>query len=214
MGCSISTVSSQLARRCGCESNYVLGVSWGGKMAAAMHADDARGIAGLILVTPGLFPIIDVSPAEKFRIGWSMVANPARQYDIPLNDPELFTADPEWIEFLRRDELQLHQASAGFFLASRRMDKVARKLFAADAVPLHLMLATDERIIDNEKTRAFIRETNWPHRAITTYRASRHTLEFGPARDRYLDDLRRWAGDPIGYADHTLVRQHAPEISP
>jgi alpha-beta hydrolase superfamily lysophospholipase len=204
-----------LAQRSRCRANFVLGVSWGGKMAAAMHAAGIGPIAGLILVTPGLFPIIDVSAAEKFRIGWSMIANPARHYDIPLNEPELFTADPQWIEYLRRDELQLHQATAGFFLASRRMDKVAAKLPEAEAVPVHLMLATDERIIDNDQTRAFIRHMNWSwaHRTITTYQNSRHTLEFGPDCDRYLQDLVQWAADPAGWADHLLVRQQTKETS-
>ncbi len=191
----------ELARRSGSECNHVLGVSWGGKMAAAMHADDARGIAGLILVTPGLFPIIDASPAEKFRIGWSMVANPERSYDIPLNDPELFTSVPEWIDYLRDDPLQLHQATAGFFLASRRMDKVVRPLAQAQPVPLHLMLAADERIIDNEKTRAFVRELHWPTSVITTYQDSRHTLEFDPDRDAFLDDLIAWHDDPDAYVE-------------
>lgn len=191
----------ELTRRCGCRSNYLLGVSWGGKLAAAMHATDAAGIAGLILVTPGLFPIIDVSAAEKFRIGWSMVANPSRSYDIPLNDPELFTSVPEWIEFLRHDELQLHQATAGFFLASRRMDKAARKLPQARSVPLHLLLAADERIIDNETTRDFVRRLQWPTRTITTYQNSRHTLEFDPDAENYLDDLVRWLDHPRRYPD-------------
>ena len=190
----------ELARRCGRPSNHVLGVSWGGKMAAAMHADDADGIAGLVLVTPGLFPIINVSAAEKFRIGWSMVANPERHYDIPLNDPELFTSSPRWKEYLRRDELQLHRATAGFFLASRRMDKVARRLPEAKAVPLHLMLAADEAIIDNDKTRDFVRQMHWPVRVITTYANSRHTLEFDPDAEHYLDDLIHWLVDPAAYA--------------
>ncbi|MCH7813550.1 MAG: alpha/beta fold hydrolase [Planctomycetes bacterium] len=190
----------ELVRRSGSQRNHVLGVSWGGKMAAAMHADDASGIAGLILVTPGLFPIIDVSPAEKFRIGWSMVANPERSYDIPLNDPELFTSVPEWIQYLRDDPLQLHQATAGFFLASRRMDRVVRRLPQARPVPLHLMLAADERIIENDQTVDFVRQMRWPARAITTYQNSRHTLEFDPDGDRYLEDLVRWLDDPTGYA--------------
>jgi len=191
----------ELTRRSGCASNYVLGISWGGKLAAALHADDPRGIAGLILVTPGLFPIVDVSAAEKFRIGWSMVANPSRSYDIPLNDPELFTSVPRWIEFLRNDELQLHQATAGFFLASRRMDKVARRLAEARPVPLHLMLAADERIIDNAGTREFVRNLPWPARTITTYENSRHTLEFDPDADAYLEDLVRWIRQPAGHSE-------------
>ncbi len=186
----------ELVRWCGCRPVHVMGVSWGGKLAAAVHAADSEGIASLLLVTPGLFPIIDVSAAEKFRIGWSMVTNPQRSYDIPLNDPELFTSVPHWLDFLRQDPLQLHQATAGFFLASRRMDKVARKLPKAAPVPLHLMLAADEHIIDNAATRDFIRQLHWPTRRITTYDNSRHTLEFDPDREHYLDDLVAWANDP------------------
>lgn len=187
---------TELASRSGCTSNYVLGVSWGGKLAAALHAEDSTGISGLILITPGLFPVVDVSAAEKFRIGWSMVANPQRHYDIPLNDPELFTSVPKWIEFLRTDPLQIHQATAGFFLASRRMDKVARKLDRAAAVPLHLMLAADERIIDNAQTEDFVRRLGWPQRTITTYLNSRHTLEFDPDCEHFLDDLVAWTRNP------------------
>jgi alpha-beta hydrolase superfamily lysophospholipase len=188
-----------LLQRYACPSGYVLGMSWGGKLAAAMHVDNPRNIAGLVLITPGLFPIIDVSPAEKFRIGWSMVSNPTKHYDIPLNNPELFTRTPEWMEYLRTDELQLHQATAGFFLASRRLDKIFKRLASAPPVPLHLMLASDEKIIDNGQTIDFIRGIPWPHRVITQYERSRHTLEFDPDRDVFLEDLVRWLNDPTHY---------------
>ena len=46
--------------------------------------------------------------------------------------------------------------------------------------------------MDNEATRHFVREMHWPHRLITTYERSRHTLEMGPDRERYLRDLVRW----------------------
>ena len=189
-----------LSERCGHEQIHILGISWGGKLAAAMHAHDSGRTSSLTLITPGIFPIIDVSASEKFRIGWSMVSNPERHFDIPLNDPRLFTADRKWIEYLEKDELQIHQATAGFFLASRRMDKLVRRLPEATSVPLHLMLAGDERIVDNEATRNFVREMSWPHRAITTYDRSRHTLEMGPDRDGYIEDLIRWLSDPEGVA--------------
>ena len=129
-----------------------------------------------------------------------MVAAPDRLYDIPLNDPELFTSVPERIEYLRQDPYQIHQATAGFYLASRRMDKISLKLGKAPPVPTLLMLAADEHIIDNQKTGAFIRELNWANTAITTYRRSRHALEFDPDREAYLDDLCLWIRAPIAFA--------------
>lgn len=185
-----------LARRCGHEHVHLLGVSWGGKLVAAMHAEDPHRTRSLTLVTPGLFPVIDVSGSEKLRIGWSMMSNPQRHFDIPLNDPTMFTADPQWIAFLEQDRLQLRQATAGFFLTSRRLDRLARRVTEARPVPLHVMLAGEERIVNNAATRSFVRELHWPHRLITTYERSRHTLEMGPDRTQYIDDLVRWLSNP------------------
>jgi len=184
---------------------HLIGVSWGGKLVAALHATDASLAASLSLVAPGMFPIIDVSAAEKFKIGFSMISSPEKHFDIPLNDPGLFTGDPRWIQFLRDDPLQIHQATAGFFLASRRMDRVVTRLPEATPVPLHLMLADQERIIDNQRTCQFVRKMLWPDRHITTYVNSRHTFEFGPDRDQFISDLIRWVHDPKSFAAMTAA---------
>ncbi len=194
------TCADVLQEKTGFDQHHLVGISWGGKLVAAVHATKAERTASLTLVTPGLFPIVGVSKAEMFRIGMSMVAAPERLYDIPLNDPELFTSVPDRIEYLRQDPYQIHQATAGFYLASRRMDKIVGKLDKASPVPIHLVLAEDEHIIDNEKTRTFIRDLNWPATAITTYRNSRHTLEFDPDREAYLEDLCAWMSDPVAFA--------------
>jgi len=183
------TCSALLAHETGRSSHHLVGVSWGGKLVAAVHATQPDLAESLTLVTPGLFPLVGVSKTEMFKIGLSMVGAPHRLYDIPLNDPTLFTSDPEMIQFLVNDELQIHQATAGFFLASRRMDKVVAKLNAARQVPLHLMLAADEHIIDNDKSAEFVRNMGWATTTITTYQNSRHTLEFEPDSDAFLSDL-------------------------
>ncbi len=171
---------------------HLVGISWGGKLVAATHIARPESTASICMITPGLFPLVGVSKAEMFRIGMSMLHNPDKLYDIPLNDPALFTSDPEWLEFLKNDPLQIHQATAGFYLASRRMDKIVNKLHHAPPVPLHLMLAADERIIDNDKTTEFVRKLNWPDIRFSNYPNSRHTLEFDPDREQFFTDLVDW----------------------
>ncbi len=185
-----------LTRETGRRTHHLVGVSWGGKLVAAVHVTQPDLAESLTMVTPGLFPLVGVSKAEMFKIGLSMVGAPHRLYDIPLNDPTLFTADPEMIRFLVDDELQIHQATAGFFLASRRMDKVVAKLNTARQVPLHLMLAADEHIIDNDKSAEFVRNLGWTTTLITTYQNSRHTLEFEPDKEAFLNDLVKWVSEP------------------
>ena len=178
---------------------HIIGVSWGGKLAAAMHAARPDITSSLVLIAPGLFPIVDVSAADKFRIGLSMISNPRRTYDIPLNDPELFTDQPDKIRFLREDRLQLHQATAGFFLASRRMDRMWVKMRQSAAVPLLVFLAGAERIIDNDATRRFVRELHWPCRHVTLFERARHTIEFSADRDEFISELIRWLRNPADY---------------
>lgn len=184
----------ELFRRSGYDEYHMVGVSWGGKLAAASHVTDARGVLSLSLVTPGLFPRVTASDAQKAEIGLAMLYEPRRLFDIPLNDPKLFTASPRWQEFFRNDAATLRRCTAGFYLASRRMDKIAADLPNAPPTFLHLFLAGDEHIIDNEKTGGFIRSLGWANSRISVYPRARHSLEFETEAEEYFDALVSWIG--------------------
>ncbi len=188
----------ELLRRSRCDAYHLVGVSWGGKLVVATYVDEPGGVMSLSLVTPGLFPKIGVSRPEMAKIGFAMLYEPRRLFDIPLNDPELFTTVPRWQEFFRSDGPTLRQCTASFYLASRRMDKITARLPSAPPVPIHLFVAEDERIIDNEATVDFIRGLDWPHTRITAYKTARHSLEFEGIPSRYFQDLR------------TFITEHTP----
>lgn len=179
----------ELRRRCGREDHHVIGVSWGGRLAVVAYATDPAGVKSLSLVTPGLFPMVGVSGQQKAKIGFAMIYEPAKLFDIPLNDADLFTKAPKWREFFNTDELTLRQCTASFYLASRRMDKIVATFPKAPPVPVHLFVASDERIIDNEATVNFVRELHWPGARITTYPTARHSLEFEGDPEVYFRDL-------------------------
>ncbi len=185
----------EIHRRVGVEQVHLLGVSWGGKLALAVFEAAAHRVRSLSLVTPGLFPRVDLSLADKLRIAWAAMTNPYKTFEIPLNEPELFTANPERIGFIAEDPLRLRRATAAFFVASRRLDRAARRVARrAPAVPLRVFLAEHDAIIDNERTRRFIRDLDWPDRSITEYRGAHHTLEFEPDNATFLHDLGGWLG--------------------
>ena len=54
---------------------------------------------------------------------------------------------------------------------------------------LNVYLADTDRIIDNERTKAWTRALPWPERAITQYEGTHHTLEFEPDPTPYFRDL-------------------------
>jgi len=185
----------ELLRRSGCDEYHMVGVSWGGKLAAASHVTDAQGVLSLSLVTPGLFPRVTVSDAEKAEIGLAMLYEPRRLFNIPLNDPKLFTASPRWQEFFRNDSGTLRQCTSGFYLASRRMDRIVANLPNAPPTSLHLVLAGDEQIIDNDKTSGFIHSLGWTHSKISVYPRARHSLEFETEAEEYFDALISFISD-------------------
>jgi len=183
------TARGELLRRSGCESCHVVGVSWGGKLVVATYVRDPTNVRSLSLVTPGLFPKVGVSKKEMARIGFAMLYEPQKHFDIPLNDAALFTSNADWKSFIDRDERTLRQCTAGFYLASRRMDRIVAQLPKSPRVAIHLFVAADERIVDNGKTTRFIRDLHWPGTRITTYENARHSLEFENDPTAYFSDL-------------------------
>lgn len=184
----------ELFRQSGFDHYHLLGVSWGGKLCVAAYANEPMGICSMTLVTPGLFPKVGVSRSEMAKIGFAMLYEPRRLFSIPLNDPEMFTRTAQFQEFFHRDEPTLRECSAGFYLASRRMDRMIARLPQAKPLRIHLFVAGDERIIDNEKMLAFFRGLNWPDIKITTYPDARHSLEFENEREDYFGELVRFIG--------------------
>jgi acylglycerol lipase len=181
-----------LHTRMGADHFHVVGVSWGGKLALALYRQEPARIRGLSLVAPGLFPRVDLPMGQKVRVGLSLLAAPRTRFEIPLNEPELFTATPRWQAFLHNDPLRLRQVTASFLWASRLLDRYVRGLVRRrPGRSVHVFLASEDRIIDNALTKAFIRKLNWPQRNIIEYRSAQHTLEFEPDPKSFFDDLVR-----------------------
>jgi alpha-beta hydrolase superfamily lysophospholipase len=182
-----------LLRTTGLPTAHVVGVSWGGKMAAALAAASPSKVRTLTLISPGLFPKVDMTAAAKVRVALALVNDRHRLFDIPLNDPRLFTANPERIAWLEHDELMLRQVSASFLLASRHLDRRARQLRRSGwRGGVHLFLAGRDKIINNERTREWLAELGPSDAQTTAYPDGEHTLEFEADNRPFLDAVVDW----------------------
>ncbi len=170
----------------------LLAVSWGGKLAAALQRRHPGLIEALALLCPGFFPRMSLPLGQRLRILLARLWRPRRLFPIPLNDPELFTQTPRWLEFLRQDRLALHEATARFLVESVRLDGYLRSVPKHVRVPVLLMLAQNDRIIDNVRTEAYVQSFASAEKQIVEYPGAQHTLEFEPEPDRFLDDLTQW----------------------
>jgi alpha-beta hydrolase superfamily lysophospholipase len=171
---------------------FLLAISWGGKLAVALERSHPGLVDGLVLLCPGFFPRVRPSLRERLRIAWSFLTAPGRMFPIPLGDPELFTASPDWQEFLRKDPRALHEATARFLVHSVRLDRYVRGSPRFVRIPVLLMLAGQDRIIDNIRTRRFVETFATTDQQYRYDVEAHHTLEFEPQPHPFVDELLRW----------------------
>jgi alpha-beta hydrolase superfamily lysophospholipase len=171
---------------------FLMAISWGGKLAVALQRRHPGMVDGLILLCPGFRSKVRPTFRERLAIVWNRLLRPRRLFAIPLNDPELFTATPRWQQFLRDDPLALRQATARFLVESARLDAYLHFCRRHVQVPLLLLLAEHDRIIDNDRTRAFAGGFAAADRTILTCPGAHHTLEFEPNPGPWLDLVLQW----------------------
>ena len=183
----------RLRDRTGLMRAHVVGVSWGGKLAAAAATSGVRGIASLTLIAPGMYPRIDLPMGQKMRVAWSLVSEPRREFPIPLDDARLFTNNPLRIAWVDADPLRLRNVTGSFLVGSHRLDRAARGLGRSNwRGPVHLLLAEHDRIIDNARTRDwFAALPDGAHR-LTEYAGAHHTLEFEADATPMRADVLEW----------------------
>jgi alpha-beta hydrolase superfamily lysophospholipase len=173
-------------------ARILMAISWGGKLGAALPYRHSGLIDGLILACPGLFPHVGLSLTERLRLGACRLVAPRRRFAIPLNDPELFTASPEYQKFIADDPLALREATARLLFASNSLNIYLRRARRALRRPVLLLLAEKDRIIDNERTRRWLDTLPAGDRTVIEYPGAHHTLEFEPSPRRFLRDVRDW----------------------
>src|SRR5262249_49554291 len=149
-------------------------------------------IDAIALVCPGLQPRVGVSGKEKLRIAWSLLANPRRTFPIPLSDPALFTASPAGQAFIAGDPYSLRRGTARPMGARFIIDRLVGRAAARIRQPALLMLAGQDRIVDNARTLDYFRKLGSTDRQVIEYPEGHHTLEFEPDPSRYALDLVAW----------------------
>jgi alpha-beta hydrolase superfamily lysophospholipase len=171
---------------------FLVGISWGGKLAVGLQRRNPGLTDGLVLIAPGLCPRVRPPFGERLQIFASRFLAPRKRFPIPLNEPELFTANPEQQEFIRADPLALREATSRLLFESGRMDVYLRFAARHVTMPTLLLVAGKDRIIDNTATRRFVESFPTTDTTIVEYADGHHTLEFEPGGPPFLTDLIEW----------------------
>jgi alpha-beta hydrolase superfamily lysophospholipase len=179
-------------RPCG---TVLCGISWGGKLAAAVARRHPAKVDGLGLICPGIHS--PYSPNFFKRLALSMPV-PARflkrRVTIPLQESALFTASRERRDFIERDPLTLRKVTWRFAREDRELTRFAQQAALYLYMPVLLVLAGQDRIIDNRRTREYFERIPSHKKSLVEYTHAGHTLEFEQNPTQYFNDLGEWIG--------------------
>jgi acylglycerol lipase len=175
---------------------FLAASSWAAKLAIVYAALRPTSLSGLMLLGPGLTPGVNLSPARQMKVVVGHVVAPMACLPIPLT-PELYTAKPPYLEFIRVDPLRLLDATAQFFWETARLDRRRRRTSARLSLPLLVLQGQDDAMIDVPKTRRWYERLDVQDKTYRAYPGAGHTLDFEPDRSRYLADMLTWLSTRI-----------------
>jgi acylglycerol lipase len=176
----------------------LLGISWGGKLSAAVARHTKQPLAGLGLLCPGLFALKGPGLAGRLAVRLANTIGLGRvRVTIPLQDPALFTDCQPWQDYIARDPFTLRKVTLAFALADFHLSRYATESPEAIAIPTLLMLAGRDRIIDNRRVREFVERIAARDKRIIEYPEAAHTFDFEPDPTRFREDVANWAKDVL-----------------
>ena len=171
----------------------LMGISWGGKLAASFAATYPDSFSGLALLYPGIHSFFKATKWQNFQLDLAEFADVrSKRVPIPLADPALFTGEVDRQEFIRNDAMTLRDVTVGFLRANRDLDRLAQNAAANIECPVLLLLAGQDRIINNAAMHDYFRRLASLRKQLIEYPHAQHTLEFEVDRDHFIQDLTRW----------------------
>ena len=168
------------------------GISWGGKLAVGLQYRRPGLVDGIVLLCPGLKARVAPPLLQRLRIALASRLRPTCHFPIPLNEPDLFTADPEWQRYVETERHGLRSATARFLFGSFALDVYLKRAAKRVRVPSLLLLAGRDRVIDNAKTRRFVLRFASRSSKVIEYPTAQHTLEFEAGDHPFVKDVVRW----------------------
>jgi alpha-beta hydrolase superfamily lysophospholipase len=172
------------------ERVYLVGLSWGGKLALAYGLSHPTAIDGLVLITPGLRAKVDLSAPHKLKIALLTPINPTARVKVPIT-AEMFTTTPVYLNYIRNDPLRLSSATVGFFWQSRRLDRFIDENIGSIRLPVQLFLAGNDPIIDNAGVLSVLERGGSSGLEVLRYEEQIHSLQLD-ASQRLVEDISAW----------------------
>jgi L-alanine-DL-glutamate epimerase-like enolase superfamily enzyme/pimeloyl-ACP methyl ester carboxylesterase len=131
---------------------------------AAARLQPRKILSSLVLMTPGFFwndrfrSVIDIAEKTMFSLRSSFKAEPERHkafVPIPMQATD-FTFNREWLAFIHEDPLKTTKITMKSALIMDEMQEMSWSAILGVNLPILMILATGDRIVDNRKATEFL----------------------------------------------------------
>lgn len=172
----------------------VLSISWGAKLAFVMCAENYPWISKMVFITPGILSRLGFGFFKKTAVVKNLILNHGKKYmPIPIPGPEYFSKYKKWQDYIAGDKYALTECTARFFLNTSKIDRQIAKIKQIFQIPSLLLLAQNDRIIYNGRTKNLFRKYFVNEKlVIKEYAGCEHTLEFDDKDFIFMDDILRF----------------------
>ncbi|MGL5097932.1 MAG: alpha/beta fold hydrolase, partial [Planctomycetia bacterium] len=168
------------------------GISWGGKLAVGVTARNPQLVDAAAFLCPGWVAQVAPTFREKMEVAATCVFVPYKQIRLPLQDPNLFTDNPAWREYIEKDPASLRKVTSRLIYSSLILDLWLTFQTKRVTPPALLVLAGKDKIVANEACKKFFWKFASEDKTLIEYPAACHTLEFEQDPTFFFDDLRGW----------------------
>ena len=188
----VETVADYLISQYNHSKVIVLGHCFGAIPSTVFTMKNPEKVEALILSTPAIFTIADLSIDEKLEVFGSKITGKTHMIDTPIKDHKLFTTNPDYLNFIEEDQLKLTEATARFFFEiahARTYIATHRKKIT---VPVFMATAGKDGICDNKKNLNFYNHIKSENKTHIDYPEAVHILEYSSEKDKFFGDLENW----------------------
>lgn len=168
----------------------VLGNCWGARAASVLVDKDYKPVgaeelklpvAGLVLTSPAVYTKVDYGASTKLQIAYTSFlggdSSSHRKWPIPI-EVDMFTDNPTFQGYLKRDPLRLTEATAQFFVESFKLGRMAEKCVSGLELPVLILQGASDRIVDVEKLQGWYAKIPSKTKDMRIFPEAHHTLDF------------------------------------
>jgi len=191
---------------------HALGISLGGTVSLAASILHQDLFASQILLSPGLAAGFRFPFRRRLQLLQTFLLRPTTLLELPFSVDAL-TDHPAWQKALLADPLRTRQVTARFLVETLRMQQFVRTRMDRVSVPLLVLLAEKDQLVDNAVALAALRRAHAHRVRIEVFVGATHILPASVPSSEMLGRFTSWLHQPAPAGREELMVVSVPPFA-